>query len=350
VLIRSRQVCKRTGQLLLVIAGLIVLPSPADSSEHDTQWFPLRNHNPFLQVYGLPIFQDGVLAADGELRYSISLDMANHSDEGQTANESIIIDGETYSFALSLRYGTSRGLELGVDLPLIMHTGGIFDNAIEGWHDFLGLSNSKRSGPANRLNFNYENQALRSYELTSQSFGIGDVQLTAAVPLMKSNAQSDSAFTLRSSLKLPTGDEDTLRGSGAIDFSLGLYASEATTLANRDLRFSGFAGVLLPGKGDIFPALQRSVVAFGGLGAKWQLTDKFGIAAQTYIQGPYLDSALDEMGGASVQLAFGGIYRIPQQRLSLAFALVENMFADAAPDVGLHVSVRWSGGKQEPLL
>jgi len=296
---------------LLVIAGPIILPSPADSSEHDAQWFPLRNHNPFLQVYGLPIFQDGTLTADGELRYSVSLDMANHADQGQAANESIIIDGETYSLALSLRYGTSRGLELGVDLPLLMHTDGIFDNAIESWHDFLGHSNSKRSGPANRLNFNYENQALRSYELTSQSFGIGDVQLTAAVPLVKSNAQSDSAFTLRSNLKFPTGDEDTLRGSGAIDFSLGLYASEVTTFANRDLRFSGFAGVLLPGKGDIFPALQRSLVAFGGV---------------------------------------GGTYRIPRQRLSLAFALIENMFADATSDVALHVSVRWSGGKQEPLL
>ena len=342
--IRSRQVCRQIGQVLLVTAGLVVLPLPASSSEHDTQWFALRNHNPFLQVYGLPIFQDGTLAADGELRYSVGLDIANHADAGQAADESIVIDGESYFLALSLRYGTSRGMELGIDLPLLTHTAGILDNAIEDWHDLWSLSNSKRHGPSNQLNFSYENQAFSSYELTSQSFGIGDVQLTAAVPLKKPNAQSDSAFALRSSLKLPTGDEDTLRGSGAIGFSLGLYASDFATFGKRDFRFSGFAGVLLPGKGDIFPSLQRSAVAFGGFGATWQMTDKFSVTAQTHIQGSYLDSELDEIGGGSVQLAFGGTYRFPRQRSSLTFALVEDGFSDTTTDVAFHISVRRSRG------
>ncbi len=341
----SRDIRSRPGCLLLVIIGLVIQPISASCNEGDAQWFPLRSHNPFLHVYGLPPFQDGTLAADGRTKYSVSLDIANHADAGQTETESIIIDGESYFLAMAFRFGATRWLELGIDMPFVAHTDGFLDNAIEGWHDLLGISNTRRSGPGNQLSFLYESQAFSSYELTSQSFGIGDIQLTAAIPLMRSNDQSGSAFALRSSLKLPTGDKETLRGSGAFDFSLGFYATDFATFAKRDLRFSGFAGVLLPGKGDIFPALQHSTVAFGGVGATWRMTDQFSIAAQTYVQDAYLDSDLDEIGGSSVQFALGGTYQFSSRPVTLAIALVEDVFSDATADVALHVSARGYGGK-----
>lgn len=339
----SRQVCERVGRLLLVIVGLVVLPSSASSGEADVQWFPLRNNNPFLQIYGLPPFQDGTLAADGEFKFSASLDIANHADAGLADTESIIFDGESYFLVLSMRYGATRWLELGIDLPLVSHTDGIFDNAIESWHDLWGMSNTKRSGPSNQLRFIYENPSVSNYELTTPSSGIGDVQVTAAIPIKRPGTQGDSAFALRSSIKIPTGEAGTLRGSGAFDFSLGLYATNFGTFVKRELQFSGFAGVLLPGEGDLFPTLQHSAVAFGGVGARWPLTDKFSIAAQTYAQGSYLESDLDEIGGSSVQIALGGTYRFPRKRVELAFALVEDVISDATADVAFHFSVRVYG-------
>jgi len=339
----SRDSRSRIGWPLLVIVGLVGQPISASCSEVDAQWFPLRSHNPFLQGYGLPPFRDGTLAAEGETKYSLSLDIANHADAGQTATESITIDGESYFLAMALRFGAAHWLELGIDLPFVAHADGFLDNAIEGWHDLWGISNTRRNGPGNQLNFLYENQAFSSYELTSRSFGIGDVQLTAAIPLRSS---SDHALALRSSLKIPTGEKETLRGSGAFDFSLGIYASNFATFSERDLRFSGFAGVLIPGKGNLFPELQRHAVAFGGIGASWWMTDQFSIAAQTYVQGAYLNSDLDEIGGSSVQLALGGTYRFPGRRVTLALALVEDVFSDATADVALHISVRGYGGNQ----
>ena len=336
----SRQARNRVGQLLLAMAGLVVLPGSASCDDRDPQWFPLRNNNPILQVYGLPRFQGGTLVADGEFQYSVGLDIANHADSGTTDSESMVFDGESYFLSLSGRYGASRWLELGIDVPLVLHTDGIFDNAIESWHDLWGMSNSKRSGPANQLRFFYGAASTPAFELTKRSFGIGDIQLTAAIPVRRPDATSRTALSLRSGVKIPTGEASTLRGSGAVDFSLGLFASHSRSLSNRDLRLTGFAGVLLPGEGDLFPALQRSSVAFGGLGASWQLTEKFSIAAQTYAQGSYLKSDLDEIGGNSIQLAIGGNYRLRGKRIELAFSLVEDVLSDATADVALHFSVR----------
>ena len=341
----SRQVSSRIGQLLLVSIGMIMLPLSASFGEDNAQWFSLRNHNPFLQVYGLPAFQDATLAADGEVKYRVSLDVVNHADASKTEIESIILDGESYFLALSMQYGATRWLELGIDLPLVAHTDGFLDNAIESWHDLWGLSNSRRGGPSNQLRFFYDNPMISSYELTSPSFGIGDVQLTAAVPLSKSSDPGVGALVLRSSIKLPTGDDEMLRGSGAFDFSLGIYTSRSAVLVERDLDFSGFAGVLFPGEGEILPALQRSAVAFGGAGATWRITDRFSIGSQIYAQDAYHDADLREIGGCSVQLALGGTYRFPRQRVSFVFALVEDVISNGTPDFALHFSVRGYGGR-----
>ena len=343
--IDSREPGDLKGRLWLVIFSFMVAPVAANSGENGDIWFPVRSHNPFLQVYGLPPFQAAPLVGDGEYWYSIGLDIANHADAGQSATESIIIDGESYFLTMSLRYGLASWLEIGFDLPLVAHVGGFLDGPIESWHDFWGMSNSKRLGPKNQLQFSYDNQMFGAYELTSQSFGIGDLQLTAAVPMVKPNEQSDVALSVRSSVKLPSGDEDTLLGSGAVDVSLGLYASNAAVFRGRDFRYSGFAGVLLPGDGAFFPNLQRSSVAFGGAAAAWQWTNKFSIVGQLYAQDSYLNSDLFELGGGSVQLTLGVIYRLPAKRTSWTFAIVEDVFSNATTDFALHFGFRSYGGK-----
>lgn len=342
---RHRQCFKNTGQFPVAVAGLLLLLISGSAAAADEQWFSLRNQNPFLQIYGLPPFQTATLANDGEVKYSIALDIANHADSGETQGETVVLDGECNFLTLSLRHGVTQWLEVGFDLPVVGHSDGIFDNAIDRWHKIWGISNSKRTGQSNQLQFLYARQGTAPYELSSPGWGVGDLQLTAAVPLWRAHDSDDRTVSLRSSLKLPTGDEETLRGSGAFDFSLGLYASDTGIFAQQDLSLSGFAGILLLGKGKVFPVIQQRAVGFGGFAAAWQVTDKFSVATQFYVQGAYLDSELDEIGGSSVQAAFGGTYHIPRHRISLSFALVEDIFSDATTDVALHVSVRGYSGK-----
>jgi len=339
MMILSRRVYRKAGQLSLLVIALLAYPLVACPGEVGARGFSLRNQNPFLQIFGLPPFQSAALSANRGLEYTISLDLANHADAGDSAVENFVIDGESYFLTLSLRRRMTTWLQLGADLPLVAHAKGFMDGSIESWHDAFGMSNSKRLGPDNRLRFLYERDGAALYELSSPASGIGDIQLNAAVPVREATDNDGRAVTVRAALKLPTGDENELLGSGAADFSIGLYASDARTLLKRDLGLSGFAGVLLLGEGDVLPALQRSTVPFGGVAATWQATERFAISTQLYVQGAYFDSALEGLGGNSVQLTVGGDYHLQRSGLTLKFAVVEDVSANATTDFALHFSV-----------
>lgn len=318
----------------------------ASSSFAQAPEFPLRNQNPFLQIYGLPPFQTAVLAADQRPDYRLTVDIANHADAASSPLEAVVLDGESYFLTLSMRHGISDRLELGVDVPLVAHTDGYLDNLIEGWHGAFGISNAKRRGPSNQLHFQYERAGATVFELRSPAAGIGDVQLSAAIALKRASAGDGRTLALRSSLKLPTGDAGKLLGSGAADFALGLYASDTLSLFERAFGLSGFAGAVLLGDGDVLPDIQRRSVPFAGLAATWRATGRLGLTAQLYAQGEYFDSDLEELGGKSLQLAVGGEYRMPLRGLTLLFAVVEDVSANATTDFGLHFSVRTSAPRQ----
>lgn len=338
-----RQLSTSNVRISLSVISLVLLLMPAAAGAADEPWFPIRNHNPFLQVFGLPSFQAATRVADGGFKHNVSLDIANHADSDATSNESAAIDGESYFLTYSLRHGLTPWLEVGIDLPIVAHANGLFDNLIEGWHEMLGVSNKNRTGPSNQLFYSFESSRIAPYELTSSTWGVGDIQVTAAMPLWESREAGRPVITLRSAVKLPTGDAATLRGSGAVDMSLGLYASGMNMFANQKVSLTGFGGVLFLGSGDVLPEIQKNAVGFGGVAATWQLTERLDLTTQVYAQGAYFDSQLSILGDSSLQTAFGGSYHWPKHRLSLTFAVVEDVFADATTDVALHLAVRTSG-------
>ena len=308
------KVCQR----VLFAIGLLLLPSAALAGQANWQGFPLRNQNPFLQIFGLPAFQSATLTAAGSPAYDLSLDIANHADDGSNPGEDFVIDGESYFLTLSSRRRLANGMELGIDVPLIAHQHGFLDNAIESWHDTFGMSNTKRRGPANQLYFSYAGNG-GGYELNSPSFGIGDIQFTAAMPIRERANDGDLDVALRASIKLPTGEADKLLGSGAADLSLGAYIANTGTLWNRPLRVSGFLGALILGDGDVLTEIQRTTVPYGGIAGNWSASESFSIATQLSAQGAYYDSALKELGGDSLQLAVGGYYRLRESRSVAGF-------------------------------
>lgn len=334
----------KTGRVMLAL-GLLGCSLVAAAQQVTSHGVPLRNQNPFLQIFGLPPFQSAKLAPSGALNYHVSFDIVNHVEFAGSPVEEIEIDGESYFLSLSLRRGWKDRFEVGVDVPLVAHAGGFLDNAIENWHDLLGLSNSKRRGPDDQLAFRYALAGETQYELNSTSFDLGDIQLSAAVPLRKGSDDNPFNMSLRGSIKLPTGSAEDLSGSGATDVSLGIYASSSHTLWQRELEMSGFAGALFLGDGDVLSDIQRSVVPYGGIAASWWVTERFGVSLQLQAEGAYFDSELDELGGTSTQLAVGFDYRMRNQRTSLHLAITEDIAAGSTttPDFGVHFSFRKFG-------
>jgi hypothetical protein len=333
----------RPGPRVLLICALLV-PLSGHAELKSDGGFALRNQNPFLQIFGLPIFQSADLAARGQNAWNLSLDLANHADFGETDIENFSIDGESYFLTLSMRRRLNDRLEIGFDLPLVSHTDGVMDDMIEGWHDIFGMSNTKRRGPSNQLAFFYQRDGIDLYRLESPASGVGDLQLTAAIPL-RSATPGQARLTIRSSIKVPTGDPDELLGSGGTDFAIGLYATGNRTLFDRPLDLNGFVGGLALGDGDVLPALQNDVVGFGGAAATWHWTERFAVTAQLYGQTPYFDSDVEELGGSSVQLAVGADIALRNKSL-LRLAVVEDVSANATTDFAVHFSIGFGAGEE----
>lgn len=324
--------------ILVIVLGVLPFPTATPAEEIAAPVFSLRNHNPFLQIFGLPPLQSATVTPADKTNFEVSLDLANNADFGDTDNESLFIDGESYFVNVSLRRRMKDWLELGVDVPYVAHNGGFMDSAIKSWHDAFGMSNTKRRGPDDELLFFYQQQGTALYELSSSTTGIGDIQLTAAIPFREA-AEDGYALAVRTSLKLPTGDDVELRGSGAADLAAGLYVANSATLFNRPLGLSAFAGAILLGDGDVLGDIQESAVPFGGVAASWQVTERFWMTTQLQVQGAYFDSDIEELGGSTIQLGVGLAYRLRESKRCLMFAVVEDIQADATTDFALHFSM-----------
>jgi hypothetical protein len=304
----------------------------ADDSIEDA--LPLRNYNPFLQIFGLPKFQTAALVHPDRFDFALSYDIANDADDAARPEGDLVIDGEIQTVALSLRHRVFERVEIGIDVPYVRHSGGSLDSLVKDWHNLVGLSNSMREGPNDQIHHSFALDGTTYYELSTAESGIGDVQLSAAYALPH--------VTFRAGIKLPTGDPGKLTGSGAADFSLGLYAGSTTTLFERAFDYSGFLGALLLGDGEVMPEFQRSSVAYGGLALRWHATDRLALSMQWSVQSSYFDIDIDEIGGSTIQFAIGGDYRFKRSLLRLA--IVEDVAAGAAPDFALHLSIRSFGG------
>lgn len=321
-----------------VLCGLLVSGTGAGASAAEN-WFPVRTHNPFLQIYGVPVFQGAEVRPAGKGAWRLSFDVANHADASTVGAESITLDGESYYLDLSYRRRVANWLELGIDIPIVAHANGILDNLIEDWHDLWGMSNAKRTGSPNELEFAYVNPRLDPFEMTDGAAGIGDVRLNAAVPLRLASLGPGQSLTLRGGLKLPTGDADELLGSGATDLSLALYYSGYNAFGLDRLDISAHAGVLVTGDSDLFGPIQENSIPFGGFAADWRFSDRLRGMAAVYAQGEFVDSSLDELG-SSLQLIVGGDYRFAGNGLTLSFGVVEELFSDATVDFAIQVSLR----------
>jgi hypothetical protein len=300
--------------------------------------FSTTNQNPMTAVYGLPAAAPATVLAQGKTSAELRADIASSFTRDTRAGESILLDGETYRFTLALRRGIGERLEVGLEIPYVMHREGFLDSFIIDWHDFFQLPQGGRdSAPRNRLAYTYERDGRTLVDLSDGSEGLGDLRLTGAWQLWRRQGEEPRALALRASLKLPTGDEDRLLGSGSTDFALWLSGAEA--FRGGSLALFGGAGALLMSDGDVLADMQRHAVAFGTVGGGWRPLSRLAFKIQMDGHTPFFrDSDLRELSG-SVQLAIGGTLGLTD-RLALDLAVIEDIVVDSAPDVVFHLALR----------
>ncbi len=325
--------------ICLICAMLATSALPARTA-FSAPFFTFSRH-PLIGLYGLPASEGPTVTTKGAVTLRLTSELSNTYWAAASERESLVLDMESLRLTLSARYGVAPRLEAGIDIPWMVSGGGFLDAIIETYHDTFGFPNGGRDrAPQNRLLTYYHRGGITRINTLSSGTGIGDVRLTGGWLWLEKTETRNLQLALRGSLKIPTGDTDSLFGSGSTDLSLWLSVKQGIPISCGQWRTFGEAGLLIMTEGKILPDAQRPLAGFGSLGlgfspAKW-IDLKIQANAHTSL---YSTSDLKQINAASVQLAMGGTL-IFSDRTSLDIAVTEDIIVDTSPDIVLHLSLR----------
>jgi hypothetical protein len=324
---------------LLFVAGKVM----EASADPYTGVQPLYsfNQSPLVQIYGLPALGPARVLQRDESSLALRLQIANNFTGASNQTEVLNLDGETHRLSLSWRRGLGRGTEWGFELPYLTHNGGFLDNAIERWHDTFGLPNGGRNNaPRNLIDYRYSRNGVDLVRVDHPVSGVGDLRLSAAKQLATPESSGDRIVALRASLKLPTGNDTELLGSGSTD--LALWLSAAGTRPPNAWNLYGGGGVLFMSKGDVLPAQQRSDVAFGTVGLSRKFFPNVAVNAQLDAHSPFYDgTGFRQMSAYAAQGLLGLSWEFESRRY-MEFSVSEDVLVDTSPDVVFNLSLAFA--------
>ena len=322
---------------------LLVLCCYAPGLAADMEIAPFRsvNQSPMVQIFGLPAESAATLSPPGRFTFGLTQDVASNYTVSRTANEQITLDGESYRWTLAARYGINDRFEIGADVPYVLYGGGFLDGFIIDWHKTFGLPQGGRdTASKNRLNISYRKDGVQKLTMNRSGSGIGDISLNAGMKLYDAlDAESHNALAVRTSLKLPSGDSGSLRGSGSTDFTLSLCGSMINFTEWGSLGLYGSLGGMALTKGDVLSDQQNNLAGFGSAGIGWGpapwISFKFQLNAHTPL---YHGSSLDELSKSSLMLIVGGALKLPADYL-LDIGVSEDVAVATASDVAFHLGL-----------
>ncbi len=322
--------------MLLIIVLACVIPGVL-LAQPVTPFFSF-NQSPVIQIHNLPAIDSAGILDKRHARYRLVNNLASNYVRKNTANENLLFDGETNRSTLIYSRGAGKAWEWGVQIPYINHDGGSLDSFIENWHSTFGLPEGGRNiAPRNQLNYFYQRNGVTRLSLSNATSGIGDVRLTAG--WQWPDTDKDTRLAIRSSLSLPTGDSDQLRGSGAAEVAVWVTADRIRRWFNYPGSLFGGGGLLLMGKGDVLAEQQRRVAGFASVGAGVQMLPWMTLKLQADVHSSfYDDSGLRQIDATAVQLLMGGDLRLAKN-IKLDIMVGEDITVRASPDVVFHLAL-----------
>lgn len=315
-----------------MIAGASVALSAAAASAQLAEPVHVRNLNPLVSIFGLPAWDTVPIGT----RFGATAEIANHYRFSLAGNERLMLDGETVRTNLSFTHGFGSGWSLGVELPYYRVSGGVLDDAIDGWHAAFGMPDGGRDArPEGQLLFAFGQPLAPSFVLTEPQTGIGDTQVKFARLI-----GADQGFVVQATVKVPTGEEQMLAGSGSADGALTLLRTRPLLARKRAAGYYWGVGLVWAGDPEVVEFDANSWVPTGIVGGSWQVLPAWGLKGQLDVHGAFYDSELEEIGQTAIEATFSA-WRRMGRRGQLDLAVVEDLNVSTAPDVVLQVAAAW---------
>jgi len=323
-----------------VLMMTLLLINPLYLYASDITTFYTQNQSPLISIFGLPSIGQSTVMAQGKGDLHLTLDQANNYTTDGNLRESIVLDGESTSFTLSGRYGIGHHAEAGIEIPFLIVGGGFLDGFIENFHSTFGFPNAGRGFAArNRLLYRYQRDGITMINMERSGQGLGDVRLMCGWQFYESAPDKAQRMSFRASLKLPTGDTDSLYGSGSTDLALWVIGDNDFKMPYGHVTLFGAAGAMAMTQGKILPDQQQPLVGFGALGIGYSPADWITLKIQTNAHTSfYRDSDLDQINSASAQFTIGGTL-VFSANTSLDIGVTEDIIILTSSEIVFHLSL-----------
>lgn len=299
------------GSFLLI--GMISIPSLGQAEISGFGPYPVRNFHPLQQIFlGMPGDRAAVIPKK-------SLDIRVELAETATVfNEQNAVKGqlkfETLRAGVFLRYGLTKRLELGLEVPLLYRYEGFLEGAITAVERATtGLSPARHALENEGFIFNVQKNSRTLFADGDGSVGLGDITIMGKF-LLVDQGISMPAVALRWGLKVPTGEQDKFFGSGHTDFGVGLALEKK--LGQQWILYSNVNGVFPTGT---VAGFSLDPIFSGIVAIEYLWTPHISLVTQfDYFSTPYhgtgaefLDQGVTELaGGFNVRFARHFVWQV----------------------------------------
>lgn len=308
--------------LLVVLSAFLVslFSQPALAWAEGFGPFPVRNFQPIQQlVLSMPgdraaVLKKGVLDVRVELAETASI----FRDQGPQA--SVTMKFETLRSGVFLRYGATERWELSVEVPVLYRYRGFMDGPIQAVERATtGLSPARNALGKSPYVFNISRGGRTVASGREGAVGLGDSTVMSKYQLLSETALLP-ALSVRTALKLPTGDEGQFFGSGSPDVGFGLAAEKG--FGGRWVVYGNLNGVVPTGRIAGMP-LQPTISGIVAVEYLW--SENLSITTQfDYYSTPFHGVGTRVLDKGVTESAVGFSYRLTQYLLWQGYG-IENL-------------------------
>lgn len=282
--------------------------------------FPVRNFHPIQQlVLSMPgdravVLKQGTLDVRLELAETASV----YREVSDQANATMKF--ETLRSGLFLRYGATEKLEVAVEIPVLYRYRGFMEGLIRATERATtGLAPARNALGKTGYKFNLSRGGQTVISGRQGDVGVGDSSIMGKYQLLKESSMMP-ALSVRATLKLPTGDEGQVFGSGSPDFGVGLAAEK--TFGGRWIVYGNLNGVFPTGRISGMP-LQPTISGLVAVEYLW--SENLSFTAQfDYYSPPFHGIGLRVLDKGVTESAVGFSYRVTKSLLWQVYG-VENL-------------------------
>ena len=282
--------------------------------------FPVRNFQPIQQlVLSMPgdraaVLKKGVLDVRVELAETASI----FRDQGPQA--SVMMKFETLRSGVFLRYGATERWELSVEVPVLYRYSGFMDGPIRAVERATtGLSPARNALGKLGYAFDISRGGRTVASGREGAVGLGDSTVMSKYQVLPETA-SMPAVSVRTALKLPTGDEGQFFGSGSPDVGFGLAAEKG--FGGRWVVYGNLNGVVPTGR---IAGMSLQPTVSGLVAVEYLWSENLSFTTQfDYYSSPFHGTGTRALDQGVTESAVGFSYRLTQHLLWQGYG-IENL-------------------------